>query len=249
MSPPIVFYDIPSTLPNKSWSPNTLKTKYALNFKNIPFKIVWVEYPDIERVSKEIGAPPTSNKPDGRPHYTLPMIHDPSTGAVISDSSNIAAYLDATYPDTPRLLPEGTFGLFRAFEAAASALLTPVYPWALPASHSFLNPPSQDYFRSTREKSLGKTLEALVPTGEEGAAAWANFKAGFGKMDEWVRASGTGATYFMDKTPSYADIWIAGYVLWLKLVLPDKWEDMKTWHDGRWATLLRNMEKYEGVPE
>ncbi|KAJ7483558.1 hypothetical protein FB451DRAFT_1234964 [Mycena latifolia] len=79
MTPPIVFYDIPSTLPNKCWSPNTWKTRYALNFKGIPYKTSWVEYPDIEPLSREVGAAPTRNKPDGRPHYTLPMIHDPST--------------------------------------------------------------------------------------------------------------------------------------------------------------------------
>ena len=69
MSKPIVFYDIPGNAhSHKAWSPNTQKTRcallsrlrdvkvisersdlfsYSLNYKGIPYKTVWVEYPDI----------------------------------------------------------------------------------------------------------------------------------------------------------------------------------------------------------
>ncbi|KAJ7704786.1 hypothetical protein B0H17DRAFT_1038560 [Mycena rosella] len=247
MAPQIVFYDIPSTLPSKAWSPNTWKTRYALNFKGLAYKTIWLEYPDIEPLSRELGAAPTRNKPDGRPHYTLPMIHDPSTGAVVSDSTKIAEYLDATYPDTPRLMPAGTVGLHHSFEDAGYPLLAPLYPFGLPASNARLNPVSEAYFRSTREETWAKTLEDLTPKGEEDIAQWAKLKEGFGKMNEWIHASGEGSAYIMGDAPCYADIFIAGFVIWIKLVLPDKWEDMKLWHGGRWATLLRNLEKYEAV--
>ncbi|KAJ6530958.1 hypothetical protein DFH09DRAFT_1183768 [Mycena vulgaris] len=246
--PPIVFYDIPSTLPNKAWSPNTWKIRYALNYKGIAYKTVWLEYPEIEPLSKEIGAAPTSNKRDGRPHYTLPMIHDPSTGTVVSDSTKIALYLDATYPDTPRLMPMGTIGLHRAFEDAGNAAITPLYPFALPPTNARLNPASEVYFRRTREEAWGVTpFENLVPTGEKQVVEWAKLKEGFGKMDEWVRANGEGGAYLMGEAPCFADIWMASYVLWIKLVMPERWEEIKEWHGGRWATLLGNMEKYESV--
>ncbi|KAJ7121542.1 hypothetical protein C8R44DRAFT_831646 [Mycena epipterygia] len=243
MSTPIVFYDIPSTIPHKAWSPNTWKTRYALNYKGIPYKTVWVEYPEIEALSKELGAAPTTTKPDGRPHYTLPMIQDPSTGAVVSDSTKIAVYLDATYPDAPRLMPPRTEGLFRAFEAAATASIAPILPYGLPASNARLNPVSEAYYRSTREANYRTTMEDMTPKGEADVVAWGKLKEGFGKMDEWVRAGG--GEYLMGDTPCYADLWMAGYVLWIKLVLPDKWKDVESWHEGRWATLLRNLEKYE----
>ncbi|KAJ7704839.1 hypothetical protein B0H17DRAFT_1326369 [Mycena rosella] len=247
MTPPIVFYDIPSTLPNKAWSPNTWKTRYALNYKGVPYTTVWVEYPDIEPLCRDIGATPTSTKADGRPHYTLPIIHDPSTGLVVSDSTKIAAYLDATYSDTPRLIPVGTMGLQRAFEAAAQSLLAPVTQYGHPAANAKLNPTSEAYIRRTREAMWRKTLEELTPKGAEDVVQWAKVKEGFGKMDEWIGASGEGSAYIMGDAPCYADMWIAGYVVWIKLILPDKWEDMKLWHGGRWATLLQNLEKYETV--
>ncbi|KAJ7439108.1 hypothetical protein FB451DRAFT_1107440 [Mycena latifolia] len=247
MTAQIVFYDIPSKLPNKALSPSTWKTRYALNFKGIPYKTVWVEYPDIERVSRELGAAPARSKPDGRPHYTLPMIHDPSTGAVISDSTKIAEYLDATYPDAPRLMPAGTLGLHRAFVDAAQPLFSPVAPYGLPASNAVLHPVSEAYFRRTREESWGRTLEELTPKGEEDVVQWAKLKDGFGKMDEWIRAGGEGSKYLMGDVPCYADIWIAGNIQWIKLVLPERYEGMKEWHGGRWAALLRDLEKYEAV--
>ncbi|KAJ6506740.1 hypothetical protein C8R45DRAFT_970390 [Mycena sanguinolenta] len=245
MSASIVFYDIPSSLPSVCWSPNLWKTRYALNFKGIPYKTVWVEYPDIEARCKEIGAAPTRNKVDGRPHYTLPVIHDLSTGAVISDSSKIAAYLDATYPDKPLLMPAGTAGLHRAFQSAGQALIALIVPYGLPASHKTLNPPSAEYFRRTREEAFGKTLENLTPRGEEDIAQWKKLKDGFGEVDEWIRVNGPDNSYLMGKTLCYADMWIAAHAQWVKLVLPDKWEEMKSWHQGRWAKLLKSLEEYE----
>ncbi|KAJ7321016.1 hypothetical protein DFH08DRAFT_889794 [Mycena albidolilacea] len=247
MSTSIVFYDIPSTLPNCCWSPNLWKSRYALNFKGIPYTTVWLEYPEIEEKCKEIGASPTRNKPDGRPHYTLPMIHDLATGAVISDSAKIAAYLDATYPDKPMLMPAGTAGLHRAFEDAAHALISPIYPYGLPAAHKNLNPVSAEYFRRTREVAWGKTLEDLTPKGDEDAVEWKKLKDGFGKLDEWIRVNGPESPYFMGDTPCYADLWTAAYVMWIRLVLPGKWEEVKSWHEGRWAKLLKGLEEYETV--
>jgi hypothetical protein len=125
MSKPILFYDIATKL-GTSTSFNTLKTEYAvlvpfsmapvisqyylrlsLRYKRIPYETVWVGFEDIERVAKEIGASPTSKKPDGRDLYTMPMIRDQETGQVISDSFRIASYLDKKYPERS-LIPAGT---------------------------------------------------------------------------------------------------------------------------------------------
>ncbi|KAJ7696287.1 hypothetical protein B0H17DRAFT_1131071 [Mycena rosella] len=90
------------------------------------------------------------------------------------------------------------------------------------------------------------TGRELTPKGAEDVVQWAKVKEGFGKMDEFG-ASGEGNAYIMGDAPCYADTWIAGYIVWIKLILPAKWEVMKSWHGGRWATLLWNLEKYETV--
>ncbi|KAJ6611737.1 hypothetical protein B0H10DRAFT_1882561 [Mycena sp. CBHHK59/15] len=247
MATEIILYDIPSTLPGKAWSPSTWKTRYSLNYKGIPYKTVWTEYPDIELVSRVLGAPPSRKKPDGRPHYTLPMIHDPSTGVFISDSTKIAEYLDKTFPETPRLMPPGTVGFHRAFVDEATASLGPLFLYGLPASHAYLNPASQTYFRRTREESFGKTLEAMVPTGEDHIVAWQRLKDGLGKMDGWIRANGDDSRYIMGDTLCFADIWMASFVIWIRLVMPERWEEVKIWHGSRWGKLLESLEAFESV--
>ncbi|KAF7300801.1 hypothetical protein MKEN_01305700 [Mycena kentingensis (nom. inval.)] len=250
--PNIILYDIPSAHPRVAWSPNTFKSRYVLNFKGLAYTTKWVEYPDIEPLCKEIGGAPTRNKPDGRPHYTLPMIHDLNTGIVVTDSLNIAMYLDKTYPSTPQLLPPSAWPLFRAFDDAMQPLLAPVYPFALPLSQRILNPPSGAYFRETREKTLGQMLDALLDGAERDPAQWAQVKASFATIEGWMKTSladdAANARFFGGAHPSYADLYIAAYLLWLKTVLPaERWRDVESWNGGRWAELLATLAKYETV--
>ncbi|KAG7441188.1 uncharacterized protein BT62DRAFT_997372 [Guyanagaster necrorhizus] len=83
--------------------------RYALNLKNLPYKTVYVELPDVKALAKEIGAP-TSTKPDGvSPFYTISITQDDPIGAVVSDSVVVIAYLDKAYPSSgPVLIPAGT---------------------------------------------------------------------------------------------------------------------------------------------
>jgi len=39
--------------------------RYALNYKRLPYKTVWVEFHEIEPVAKKVGAKPTTAKPNG----------------------------------------------------------------------------------------------------------------------------------------------------------------------------------------
>ncbi|KAJ7263876.1 hypothetical protein C8J57DRAFT_1070260 [Mycena rebaudengoi] len=264
MQPILTFYDIPSTLPDKAWSPNTWKTRqveyisnfnialllhcrYSLNYKSIPYKTVWLEYEEIEPVSKRLGAAPTSNKPDGGPHYTLPMIHDPTTGAVVSESIKIAEYLDKAYPDTPRMLPAGTAAFQRVFEEYVGSLLVGTLGWyARPAAHAKLNPVSKEYFRRTREALYGKTFEEFTPKGDEHVKSMQKIKDALGKIDGWMKLNGPNSSYIMGDTISFADVWMVSYLKWIQLV-PDLWEEIKLWHDGRWQSLLQDFEKYATV--
>ena len=170
----INFYDIPGPLPGKAWSPNTLKTRFALNFKNLPYQTTWVEYPDIESLYHTLGVQPTSKQPDGvTPYYTLPIIVDSSppnnTGPVIlTDSWDIAVYLDSAYPEPPRLFPKGTKALQAAFQDLwMDAFLSHAPPIILPRTPEVaLNAPSAEFFHRTRTELFGKPLSEIEPHGE-----------------------------------------------------------------------------------
>ncbi|KAG9313020.1 hypothetical protein JVU11DRAFT_6459 [Chiua virens] len=242
MSSPIVFYDIPSKLGINAWSPNTWKTRYALNIKGVPYKTEWVEYPDIEALAKKIGAPSTGTKDDGSPAYTLPIISDPNTGKVVSDSFLIAVYLDATYPNRgATLFPAGTKPLIAAFESGIVGALGGLFPLQLAASCVVLNPPSEVYFRRTREASFGKKIEEFSPEGPTRQADVAKGREAFNAVDGWLAKSE--GKFVLGNTVSYADGVLAGWLTWIKIINTIWKDDFATWHNGRWATYLDAVEK------
>lgn len=72
-------------------SPNSTKVRMALRFKGIDFEAVPVDMMERDSVIKVSGQELT------------PVIED--RGIILNDSEAILQYLDANYPDTPRLFP------------------------------------------------------------------------------------------------------------------------------------------------
>lgn len=188
-------------------------------------------------------------KADGSPLYTLPVIYDPNTSTAVADSILIAEYLDATYPGTPLLIPAGTHALQHAFIAAHRDTVDALWQFALPATNPKLNPRSEEYFRRTREIRFGgRVLEDVVPKGEDRVKQWKEFEDGYGKIDAWLQR-GKGP-FLMGDTVSFGDFVVAGYILWSKKIWgveSPEWEDIKSWHEGRWDALVKLFEKYETV--
>ncbi|KAF9464054.1 hypothetical protein BDZ94DRAFT_1257437 [Collybia nuda] len=251
MSNLITFYDIPSTAPGNAWSPNTCKTRYSLNFKGIPYKTEWVEYPDIEAVCRKLGIVTAYKKEDGTPLYTLPAIYDPSTGTALADSILIAEYLDEKYPETPKLFPPGTRSLQQAALQAFASTLDPLWQFVLPATNGILNPRSEEYFRRTRESQYGKKLEDIPPVGKKKDEECAKVKAAFETVDGWLqKGKGPGESYFMGSTVCFTDLVIASYILWVRKIFGEaspEWQEVTAWSDGRWAKFMKGLEKYEKV--
>jgi len=46
--------------------------RYALNYKKLPYKTVWVEYLEIEPVAKKVGAKATKTRPNGWARFIDP---------------------------------------------------------------------------------------------------------------------------------------------------------------------------------
>lgn len=218
-----------------------------MNYKGIPYKTEWVEYPDIESLCLKFGAPPTSKKQDGRPHYTLPMIYDPSTKTAVVDSPNIAKYLDTTYPETPSLFPEGTVALQTAFlEGIWPTVGYPLFMNIIHRVCTSLNQPSQVYFRETREEMFGKKLEELG-----GDEDWRSLEEGMGKVNSYLSANGPGKDLlFLGDRVCFCDLQVAGLLVWARVICGEDsadWQRIASWHDGKWKKLIEYFDEHAAV--
>ncbi|KAJ3510374.1 hypothetical protein NLJ89_g4714 [Agrocybe chaxingu] len=239
----ITFYDIQFTVPGRALSPYTWIAKHCLKFKGLEFNTKWVDLVDITPLCKMIGAEPTILTTDGREIYTLPVIHDPSTGKTVSDSFKIAQYLDEAYPETSRIVPPGTTSLHRAFMSAVHKLEADMYPLIIATTFAHVPESSREYFRRTREAFLKKPLEEISRTTDEAKETWEKVKAAFAVFDSWYEKD---AVFIGGKEPCFADLMLAGRVFWIRSVFGEEsieWKNAEGWNHGRWSKLLRVFEE------
>jgi len=227
----------------------TWKARFILNYKRIPYQTKFLSYPDIEDAMREIGAKPTTNRPDtGKPLYTLPVILVPAEDGgqpiVVEDSLKIAEFLEKKCP-SPSVFPEGS----RALQAMCSDwlrrmvisqqmnILAPVIP-------ALLDERGAAYFHETRSSWFHKPLEELTPEGELRDAAWEEMKNGWGKLAE-ILETRQEDEWFMGKTPVFFDFELLSHAVFIHKSLPQPLlEEFMTWHGGRWARLLEKAKDY-----
>lgn len=248
----IIFYDIPSTVPGKAWSCNTWKTRFTLNYKGIPYRTEWIEYPEIAPLLTSLGV--EANPPPTPFPFTLPAIYDPRTRIAMMDSIKIARYLDETYPDTPVLLPPETRVFQHAFQdALSSAVHAKLIPLLICACVTKLNPPSEAYFREAREITFGCKVEELSPP-EKRPEQWAVVEKGFGVLASWFGAAGDDRLLLMGGGPAgdascvrHADISIAGLLIWVRAIYgeqSEEWRRVEGFDGGRWKRFLDFFEQW-----
>ncbi|KAG0698287.1 hypothetical protein DFH29DRAFT_834834 [Suillus ampliporus] len=231
----IILYDILSKLPKKGWAPNPSKTRFCLGHKGLPHEIAWVEFPDIAATMKSIGASPTAGG-----MYTLPVIKDPNTGAVVSDSHAIAKYLDETYPDKP-LIPQGAHVLVQTFESMfISTVLKPSFKLLMVRTLEIQNDINREWFIQSRLKMFRENRwEDMAPDGKA-QQMWAALKKGLGVVDGWYQKSG--GRWIMGDTFSFADIVVVSWMAWFNAILNEQErQEIHALHGGRWARLLKDV--------
>ncbi len=215
MTTSLTLYDIPSTLPSKTWSPNISKVRL------VPFPRVLLcntrdsmLHPDTCSTIKAFHTTPNGSSFPTSKHSTkgsapkpvLPSLtaSHPTTHSHFSTITPRAplfptrqpspATLDRTYPETPSVIPKGTDAFHYAFNEALQSHFRATALWriTLAKSNSILNPVSEEYYRRTREASLrlgGQKLEDVVLKGEEREREWAKLEEVFGKS---MRGMGRG---------------------------------------------------------
>ncbi|KAL9106325.1 MAG: hypothetical protein Q9227_008661 [Pyrenula ochraceoflavens] len=220
--PEIILYDL-SCIPNVCFSPAVWRIRLMLNYKKIPYKTVFIEFPDIEPKLKELRllSPPTSaeqaslltkppsdiHPPSGSNKYTVPAIHHLPTNTKMMDSTPIAQFLESTYPTPPVPL---TSDLGSRIELQSRTTLAPAFRASItPRELPLLTPRAQSYFRRTREADLpaGYKLEDLLKEEEQ---AWEAVDEGMKGVGELIRTNRAEGPFVLGKGPSATDFFVVG---------------------------------------
>ncbi|KAI0853568.1 putative glutathione S-transferase [Daldinia vernicosa] len=208
----IVFFDLPSKPPNKTWSYNPWKTRFVLNYKNLPYKTEWVEYPDIKGKFQD-----HLPKADV---YTIPTIILPD-GTWVTDSFTIAEVLEKKYPE-PSIHLDSPY--LPKVKELLKEVLTPLRGVYAPGVYNrLLNDASKGYFRRTREEQFGATLEEVAEK-EGGEKAWKAAQPALEKVTALLKENGDGP-FFEGKTVGFADFAWASFLLFMQRIGDDVYQE------------------------
>jgi len=147
---PLRLYDV--TLENGcTLSPFVWRVRYALAHKGLDFESEPVAFTGIRSIL-------------GGKYHQVPVLED--NGEVITDSWQIALYLDRTYPDrAPLFRTHGEMAWARFFDRWFFRDVVPhMYRSYVLDNYNFARPEDRDYLRESRERTFlgGQRLEEVV---------------------------------------------------------------------------------------
>ncbi|WP_132312285.1 glutathione S-transferase family protein [Martelella mediterranea] len=189
-----ILYTLCGADSNIPFSPHCWKVVLALRHKGLSFQERPVRFTEIASVENGFSK-------------TVPVLKDGDK--LVADSFAIALYLEQTYPERPSLFKgEGGLSMARFIEAWSAATLHPaITRIAVKQIHDMLAPGDQAYFRSSREKRLGATLEEIA-TGREAEMA------AFPEKLTPLRTMLTFQPFLGGHEPLFADYIVFGALQW-----------------------------------
>ena len=123
------------------------------------------------------------------------------------DSTLIAQFLEATYPD--RSIPL-TSELGHEIESKSRTVIGPIFRDSImPREVNILSPRSQEYFRRTREAALGCKLEELL-SGEREELAWRKVEDDIRAVEQLLLTNEKEGQFVLGARPSATDFFLAG---------------------------------------
>lgn len=210
----IILVDLPSK-GNKpqAWSLNPWKARASLNYKNIPYKTEWVEYPDLAPTLSSRGVP----KNDGAAaytDYTSPAAKFPD-GTWVMDSRKIAEALETLQPMPTLHMDRGD--VIDKTQAVVLELFGHLRPEVMPRiPPTLLNARSAEYFEETRAKRFGMSLKDLAKSDKAGEAAWKGAEPSIKQLAEILKEKP--GVFVLGEEVSFADFVIGGMFHMLRLL-------------------------------
>jgi glutathione S-transferase len=197
-------------------SPYCWRAKMALWHKELPFETIPVRFTEKDRLAfSGQGA--------------VPVLVDGDR--VVTNSWDIALYLEERYPDRPTLFGDATSRALASFvtDWADLSLSSVLFPLISVDVWRHVHAMDKDYYRRTREERLGTTLEQAAAGHEErGEALRRDFLAP-------LRATLGAQAFLSGERPLYADYAVWGTLQWMRsvsrlpLLVPD--DPIAAWHE------------------
>ncbi len=194
----IKLYDLAGRDERVRYSPYVWRVRMALAHKGLPFETVPWRMAEKDRIAFS-------------GQGLVPVMVDGET--VVADSWRIACHLDDAYPDLPTLMGRvlgRAHAIFvkhwveRVIHPAMSRII-------MPELLQVIHEGDLAYFRETREKRFGTTLEQWALPPEEGVAA---LRAALAPARATVEAQ----PYLGGERPSFADYCLFGNLMWMRCV-------------------------------
>ena len=219
----ITLYELAGRDASRPFSPHCWKVRLALRHKGLDFHVAtagFTEIPELENGFAKI----------------VPVLKDGET--LVADSFAIAEYLEATYPDRPSLFGgEGGRVLSRFVESWTQRTIHPAMArFAALDIHDGLSDVDQAYFRTSREKAFGTTLENFVADRD---ARVEPFLASL----QPLRAIVAKQPFLGGAAPLFADYIVFGAFQWARVSSPFK---LLPADDAVSAWFERCLELYDG---
>lgn len=203
-------YDLAGADPNRRFSPYCWRIRLALAHKRLPVETIpW-------RFTEKAEIAPSGSK-------TVPVLVDGDRW--IADSWTIANYLEDTYPDSPSLFGGAAARrLTRHYSSLADALVSAIFPFIALDILERVADRDREYFRTSREQRVGKTLEDFVANRD---AKLPGFRASLAPL----RTS----PFLGGDEPLYADYALFGQFQWARCISPcallEEGDPVKLWRD------------------
>jgi glutathione S-transferase len=194
----IEMYDLAAADPDVRFSPYCWRARMALAHKGLSVTTIPWRFTEKDKIAFS-------------GQGLVPVLRDGDR--VVHDSWTIAEYLDDAYPERPRLM-DGPQGRALA-NFARHYVQTVISPVAMKAVlldiWKCLDERDKPYFRESREKRLGGTLEQLTATPEASLAA---MKTAVATLRGVVQSQ----PFVNGERPAFADYCVFGAFMWARNV-------------------------------
>ncbi|KAJ8096172.1 hypothetical protein PM082_000080 [Marasmius tenuissimus] len=196
---------------------------FILRYKNLPYEIKPINVLELQTIAPSLGAPPTITHP--MPKYTIPFMKDSETGKILSNSLTIAEYLDQTYPDTPKVVPENSKMLLKIFQSDILA-----------RTAATNNDVVRPYLFKQFPKEFQEMVPLSVPTPEVLKDALSRTREQFEQLNLNLDGGVPYRGFLMGgDRPTIGDFTVLGFVYPLRLIYgegSEEWKEVKSWANG-----------------